>query len=472
MDKRFDQLPQLMKDAIQALQDLHNTPDSLAMPAVLGIANLAAMPHYKVDSILFGEIPISLYILCMLPTGMRKSTNYKEISVGIERYETFKWDMLKNEPLRYALDEKVFKKEQAAYLKDKEQNGMLATTPMPTPVRPIETANYRIEKATLNGIIEQLKTQPYVGLFSSEAGEFFNSHSFQGGPQGQSKAIEMSAALTTMWDGGVITRQTGMDSTKLRGRAVNMMFFLQEETVRDFLNNPMFSSQGFVHRMLITQSQYVEPRAIDLSPAGIQAIQAQRNRLNPFHDRIEQIISKNIWFPDNRPNELQREVLRLTHNATVLAQHFYNINNTRSATDLRMWAGFAERMLEQMLRIAGTIAAFERKNMVDESDVAAAMDLMDYFIEQRLNLELGVTSKNMSQVTAVNRLGEWIQTHQFTGTATELARRVRWFSSLSPQERDQILEDLVRNEQVYMTTTVAKNHKTVIVYSFEEPAQH
>ena len=42
MDKRFELLPELMKAAISCLQQLHNTPDALAMPAVLGVANLAA----------------------------------------------------------------------------------------------------------------------------------------------------------------------------------------------------------------------------------------------------------------------------------------------------------------------------------------------------------------------------------------------------------------------------------------------
>lgn len=470
MDRRFDNLPAEMKNAILALKELHNTPDSLAMPAVLGIANLAAMPHYKVDSLLFGEIPISLYILCMLPTGMRKTTNYREVSRGIERYERAQWERLKNEPLRYALDEKAFKKAQTKYVRDREENGDLATAAVPEPVRPIETCNYRIGKATLNGVIDQLKTQSFVGLFSSEAGEFFNSHSFQGGKDGQSRATEMSAALTTMWDGGVITRQTGMDSCQLHNRAVNMMFFLQEETVRDFLNNPIFSAQGFVHRMLITQSDYVEPLPIDLSEAGQAAIRASRARLDPFHDRIEEIIGKGLWFGEGGHNELTREVLRLTPEATELFQHYYNTNRRRAGGDLRNWAGFSERLLEHMVRIAGTLAAFERKKAVDEYDTAAAMDLMDYFVEQRLNLELGVTTRNLSEVTAVSRLGAWIQDHQFTGTANELRRRVRWFSDLTAGERDTILEGLVKNEQLFLTVT--KNPKNQnrdrVIYSWSE----
>jgi hypothetical protein len=466
MDKRFELLPPLMRDAISILQQLHNTPDSLAMPAVLGVANLAVMPHYKVDSILFNDIPLSLYILCMLPTGMRKSTNYREISVGIERFERLQWDRLKNETLRYELDQKTFKKACTAYTKDREDNGSFGSVPIPDPVRPVETCNYRIGKATLNGIIDQLKTQPFVGLFSSEAGEFFNSHSFQGGRDGQSKATEMSAALTTMWDGGVITRQTGMDSTQLYNRAVNMMFLLQEETVREFLNNPMFSAQGFVHRLLITQTDYVEPQPVDLSSTGIQRIEQLRSQLEPFHARIEQLISQRLWFPDDRPNELQRTILRPTAAAVQLIQHYYNTNLRRSQQDLAQWSGFAERLLEHMLRIAGTIAAFELKHEVTELEIATAMDLMDYFTEQRLNLQLGITSRNQSQTLGVKRLAVWMADHKFAGTRNELRRNVRWFGSLTEAEKDQLLEDLVRSEQVEVETVVAPNHKKVTTYTW------
>lgn len=464
MDKRFELLPDLMKDAIRCLQQLHNTPDALAMPAVLGIANLAAMPHYKIDTIKFGIKPIGLYILCMLPTGMRKSTNYNEVSVGIERFEQRQWDRLKNEVLRYELDEKAFKKACAKYIKDQEDNGTFGTVLLPDPVRPIETAEYRLKKATLNGIIDQLKSQPFVGLFSDEAGEFFNSHSFQGGRDAQSKSIEMSAALTTMWDGGIITRQTGMDSTKLSNRAVNMMFFLQEETVRDFINNPVFSAQGFVHRILVTQSGAVAKMPLDLSDEAIAQDNQIRSQLEPFHSRIDTIISQRLQMREDRAFELQPKILRLNDQARMIFAHFYNERLESVDNELRNWSGFGERLLEHALRIAGTLAAFDGVNTVTEQHAACAMDLMDYFIEQRINLQLGITSRNMTQTLGVERLAGWMQDKRFVGTRRELSRRVRWFAGLTESEKDQLLEDLVRSEQVEVDVTESANHKKTTTY--------
>ncbi len=91
---------------------------------------------------------------------------------------------------------------------------------------------------------------------------------------------------------------------------------------------------------------------------------------------------------------------------------------------------------------------------------------MDYFTEQRLNLQLGITSRNQSQTLGVKRLAVWMADHKFAGTRNELRRNVRWFGSLTEAEKDQLLEDLVRSEQVEVETVVAPNHKKVTTYTW------
>jgi hypothetical protein len=478
MDKRFDRLPPLMRSAIQTLQDLHNTPDALAMPAVLGIVNLAVMPHYRIDSILFGEIPLSLYILCMLPTGMRKSTNYNEVSVGIERFEKRRWDMLKDEPVRVKVENSVYQKALKQYEKDMESHATAVQIPgnptiVPTPpaeVRPRETANYRLKKATLNGIIDQLRGQPFVGLFSAEAGEMFNSHSFQGG-RDQSRSIEMSAALTSMWDGTVIERQTGIqdNNVRLHNRAVNMMFFLQEETIREFLNNPMYSSQGFVHRILITQAERTEDTLTDLTDTGMQHIAQLRAKLDPFHDHIDHLISARLHLLADRHFELDRHTISISPEAREVFEIYINANRSRAQHDLHNWAGFAERLYEHALRIAGTLAAFEQRVVVDQNTALAAVDLMDYFTEQRVNLELGITTRNPQQATATQRLLAWMRQKNFAGTKRELTQFVRWFRELTTAERDEILEELVRDGLVNVASVVSTNGREKTQYSVAQP---
>ena len=106
---------------------------------------------------------------------------------------------------------------------------------------------------------------------------------------------------------------------------------------------------------------------------------------------------------------------------------------------------------------------------VDQNCALAAVDLMDYFIEQRLNLELGISTRNPQQATATQRLLEWIKQKSFVGTRREIEQLVRWFRDLTRDERDNILEDLVRDGQVHAEVTVARNGREKIIYSVETP---
>ena len=479
MDKRFDRLPVLMRNAIITLKQMHNTPDALAMPAVLGVANLAAIPHYRINTQLFGNIPLSLFILCMVPTGMRKTTNYREVGVGIERFEQARETLMDDDQTRFSIEDAIYKKLLKTYEKEMMdiQTGLTVQTPgMRQPVkpvrpRPVETYTYRLSKATLNGVLDQLRTQPFLGLFSSEAGEMFNSHAFQGGRNDISKSIEMTAGLTNMWDGNELVRQTGQTDSnlRLRNRAVNMMFFLQEGTVRAVLNNPLFSEQGFVHRLLITQAESQPDAGITDVEEYFRQRELQKQSLEPFHERIQDIISGSIRRLEDRPFELDPMILEMTRRAREIMVEYRNQNRNRAREDLQHYAGFAERLTEQMLRIAGTLAVFDQRGQIDDNSMLAACDLMDYFCEQRRNLEVGITSRNPDLVSAAEKLLNWMQQKSFTGTKTEIRRYVRWFRDLTVDEQDKILEDLLLTEEIVIREMVSKNGKMLRHFSPADP---
>jgi len=94
---------------------------------------------------------------------------------------------------------------------------------------------------------------------------------------------------------------------------------------------------------------------------------------------------------------------------------------------------------------------------------------MDYFTEQRRNLELGISTRNPQQATSTRRLLEWMQQKLFQGTNRELGQYVKWFGSLTREERDAILEELVRDGLVHVESVVAKNGREKTVYSVAKP---
>jgi hypothetical protein len=458
MDKRFDRLPEEMKDAIIALKELHATPDAMALQVVLGTANLAAMKMYNVDSKIYGIRPINEFFVCMAPTGAMKSTNYRETLEGVEQYEKYKQDELSNEVTRYALDKKVFAKEEALYLKAMQDDP--ASAKVPTPLRPIETAKYTISKATVNGIVDRLKSQSYVGLFSSEAGEFFNGHSFQG--KDNNKAVEMSASLTSMWDGHAIEKLTGMEEVSLKNRRVSMLFLLQAETIQTILNTPIFSEQGFIHRILLTQCDYYDKPDWEFTIEAEIKRQAAKDRLSAFHTKISKMMHTVVKMLPNKNFEMDLPIMRQTEQAHIILGTWRNSGKNRAVDDLKNYAGFAERLHEHAIRLAATIAAFQGSNMLMEEHALCAIDLMEYYIEQRRKLEIGVTDWNPNRSAGANKLKEWLQERTWIGSKRELVQfGPTWYRKLNVEQRDEILTDLLRDEIIKVEDVIAPNGRKV-----------
>jgi hypothetical protein len=467
MDKRFDRLPDDMKIAVAVLKELHHVPDSMALPVVLGVANLAAQAHYDVDSAKYGVRPISLFLVGMAATGARKTTIFNELMVGIERFLVEKRELLKQEKHRFALEEAIYKKEEAKYLKDREANGVFGSVSLPSPPAPVETSDYKISKATLNGIVDTLKSQSFVGLFSSEGGEFFNSHSFQGGKD-IAKAVEMSASLTSMWDGTEIAKTTGMEKVKLFNRRVNMLFLLQTETVENFLNNPIFSEQGFVHRILITQTPKYEKKLWDNSPKALEDEKMFRESLKNFHDRTYQLIGKLLPVKTEWPFELEPRVIKQTDDSMRIYTDFYNSTIDWADTRLKHYSGFAERLHEHAIRLAGTIAAYKGEDEISEETALCSLDLLDFFIEQRLQLELGIQNANPLQSAGAQKLAEWFRKNTaWTGTERDLRQKIRWYSKLPNSQRVAILQELLGDQTITVTQQKAKNGQDIFVYAVD-----
>ena len=463
MDARFEKLPIEMKDAIEALKEIHATPDAMAIQVVLGTANLAAMKMYNVDSMKYGIRPINEFFVCMAPTGAQKSTNYRETLFGVEMYEKYMQDALSNEPTRYALDKKVFAREEATYLKMKENNDPAAK--LPKPLKPIETAKYTISKATVNGIVDQLKSQSFVGLFSSEAGEFFNSHSFQGGKD-NNKAIEMSASLTSMWDAHAIEKLTGMEKVTLKNRRVNMLFLLQAETIQTILNTPIFSEQGFIHRILLTQCDYYPKPDWEFTQESQEKINQAKKKLTAFNDKISMMMHSPVRLAVNKNFELDLPTMKQTEQAWIALGTWRNNSKERGTKDLKNFAGFAERLHEHALRLAATIAAFQGSDILKLEHAECAIDLMEYYIEQRRRLEIGVADWNPNRSAGANKMREWIEENKWTGTKRELVQYgPTWYRKLNTDQRDEILADLLRDEIIQIIETVAKNGRKLGVIS-------
>ena len=170
----FELLPKTMVDAYDGLKELHNCPDEMAVPLVLGMANYASHALYNVDGRLWDAGPISLYMTVLAGSAELKSTNLNEVSKGAKQYEAEQIERYKIDRIPYEKEFAQYKADVAAeYKKDPTMRGT-----MPQPPVEIIGDSFIQQKGTTNGLVAALRNTPHTGFINPDAVDLFKGYSF------------------------------------------------------------------------------------------------------------------------------------------------------------------------------------------------------------------------------------------------------------------------------------------------------
>ena len=474
IDKRFNRLPDEMLTAMTVLKELHGAPEEISLPTALSIMNSAAMHRYNVNSRKYGVRPISLFMLAMAATGGGKSTIHRELASSLKKFQEEKRTLATQERQRYDAEKAVYDNRIKKYQKlikeanedDDDDYVIVPNLTPPKEPRPMETYSLMLKKATLNGLYDTLLTQSYAWMASTEGGESFSSHAFQG--KDASKAIELTTSLTALWDGDNLDKNTGMTKSVITDRRVNMFFLLQKAVVEDVLKNRTFQEQGFTNRWLITDAPAYQRPEWDTS-AEAEAEEAKlRELLKPFNDRIEQMLMVPAVRKESNWDYFALDFTTLDFEPQahkLMVDTLYN--KYRNGEEiLQQFEGFCERLHEHGIRVAATLAAFKGESTISYETAQGAIDIMEYFIEQRDRLEVGARDMNPDHTFAVANLTAWMLKKGWAGTETQLRQfGPNWFRKLGPEQRAKILTDSVFNGDVTVEQIESpNNHKTMVVY--------
>lgn len=450
---KFKFLPPLLAHTMLALKEINNVPDEMAIQAILGTVNFATHNLYNVDPIFFGGaiIPTTEYFIALAPTAGMKSTVYKMLDHGIKRFEEDEKIRYGNEMQKYKLAHAIWKKEyeklertmKAEDLQDKSRFDALIQSLGPEPQKPVG-CNYRLATGTRNGVLEFLSNVPFGGMSSSEAGEFFNGHSFQEG-KNNSKGLEMIATLTNLWDATGVEKNTGIESTKIYNRRFTMLFLLQLAMAKDWLGNKIYSEQGFVHRLLITHCDYWD--VPEMNRLRVPELKQSQRKLSAFHDRIYELLcQKHQYMPDSKL-ELDLPTISMTDEACDLMASFDNSIKKEQTTTYVEFQGFVGRLYEHAVRLAATVAIFEGKNNIELSHARCAIELAFFYLEQRMSLDLGANTKYQNQVSVAEKLTIDIMKKIREGVVISKAwlsqSSPKYFRGLSRDERLKIMDEII-----------------------------
>lgn len=468
-NSRFKFCTPLIAHTLQALKEINNVPDELAIQAILGTINFATHSLYNADPEFFGgkSIPTTLYLIGLAPTSGFKSTVYSMLEHGIKRFEEDEKIRYGNEMQQYKLAKTIYEREYKKLLgqmtqqdmQDKQRFDSLIQSLGPEPQHPI-SPYYRLSTATRNGLLDFLNYVPFGGMSSSEAGEFFNGHAFQDG-KNNSKGFEMITTLTNIWDGHGIEKNTGMERTRIYNRRFMMLFMLQKSMAKDWLGNKIYSEQGFVHRLLITHCDYWD--VPDLNRQNKEKIRKSQEKLTLFHDRIYELLKKPRTYKVDSNIELDLPVIKMTDEAIDLLADFANKIRREQNTVYSEWVGFVGRIYEHAVRLSATLAIFDGKNQIGVEHASFAIELAYFYLEQRMTLDLGATSKFQNQVSVAEKLTNKIMEEIGKGKSIDKGWLNRnsptYYRDLSRDERQKVLDEI--NSRGVLEVIV-ENGKTVV----------
>lgn len=466
---QFTRLPRELQDVMTCIDKLYGVDPALSLQVVLGTVNTAIYDKFNVVPIDWAQergVSTALYLGNVTESGGMKSTILQDVAEPIYQYQEDQKRLVGEEIKRHRLLQAKYQK---AYVKW-SNNADSTLDDAPVEPAPVATKNLILQNATRNGVIDTLATQCAASFITDEGGELFNSHSFKDGQKNKGTFFEALAFFTKLWSGDAVDRVIGKNKDNpdahisLYNRRLSMTFLTQAAPVRELLNNEDASNQGFLHRFLLTQAQDVPVRR--MTEVDRQRNAKLRLLMRPFKRRIRELLEQPRQQFTDRPFEVYPQLIHVRAEDWDVISHWHDYMVTPRRWEMPIYSGFFNRAVEHCVRLAANIAVFAgRTEECSTEDVLAAIDLMNYYIDQRGLLDLGVATRNADEIQKRDLLYAWILDYSKTHTGTELTARMiqqygpAWYRRLTSRERDLTIDNLVSN---YMVETRRQGKSTVI----------
>jgi hypothetical protein len=380
-------LPQIMREAVEALEHHVQAPRSLCAHSILSAGMLVSqgLADVRVESLPTPR-PLSLFMLAVAVSGERKSACDDLALDAVARHEA-------QMRLEHAEDMREFKASHAAYEAEKkkierdnkishdERRQRLRDLREPeTPIAPI----IRAKEPNLEGLLNVLQIgRGSIGIFTSEGGQFLGGHGM-----GQEAKTRTVTGLSELWDNGSAQRVRARETLFLVGRRVGISLAAQPRVASSLLADELAKDQGFVGRFLVTMPE---------STIGLRQIRGtdptSDDRMLRFQAQCRRCLAVGLPIRQGTRNELEPPILDLGPEAWGLWTRF-----AQSAEDGckpgGMWVpvrSAALKMAENVARIAGILTIFQTPEIARPSRITDA----------RRSLEGTVTGETMAAACAI-----------------------------------------------------------------------
>ena len=448
----MDALPQIMRDAVQAIAEHVGGPEAIAGQCVLGAAACLAQSRVNAPHIHNPlGMPCSLFQLTLAESGERKTETRNLAFKVIDEAEA------DARTLHKLACQSILA--QADSLKGKQREKFLEENPMPA------DPQSQYSDATFERIVGNMIRGTSSASWDSDEG----SQVLCGASLKADTRAATLGGLTKAFDRGSFERTRSHGNAEGSGFAYNrrlsVHLLAQPITIASALSDPLLLGQGFLARFCL---------AAPASTAGTRFLTADKLSRKAYSDpRLQRYWARCADLGslpqaiDTETGEIKAPVLELSGSALEVWVAFYNeVESELSAlgkfANLRP---FASRAGEIVRRIAAVLAFFEGLDSIDGACMTRAVELVRYSLNEWSRYTDSGADFLDPVLSRALALMEWLQEKEWNSfDARRLQREGPTFARKSAKQRDQVLAVLVEHRQL-----VTADGKT---YSVNRPSSH
>jgi hypothetical protein len=244
-------------------------------------------------------------------------------------------------------------------------------------------------------------SEPSVGVFSSEGGQFIGGHGLN-----EEKKLLTAAGLSGLWDGEPVKRVRAGDGTLiLPGRRVAMHLMAQPDVAAIMLSDRMLLNQGLLSRCLVEAPESISGTRLWREPCTSADAAIKR-----YGARLLEILERPLPLANGKANELAPRVLPMAPGARSLWIAFADSVELQIAPEgaLSPVKGIANKLPEHAARLAAVLALVcdADAREVSAENLAAGIALAQHYVAEALRLF--EASRVSDDLRLAQRLSTWL----------------------------------------------------------------
>ena len=395
-------MPPVMKALCEKIDSIYKAPKDLTR--VSALATMAGLVQEAADVVIsYGRFPVSLYTFVVGHSGERKTTVDGVLTHPQREHERRQYVKFLDAVTKQELEE------------SDNENGKKNEKPV--------YYGSVVDDATVQGIQRILENRHSVIINTSEGAVILCGYSMT--PENK---MATAGSYSALWDGQpLVNSRAGKGQRYFQNKRVSQALMAQDNVFRGFFTDSAFKEQGLINRYLFCKPEstigyrpFNEELVFETEAyleyhkhvTGIlNRLSGQRDEWQKNYETEIEVAgeSKDTW----RPGECRLGELHLSDRANRLFRDFYNEieDRLKPENDLAEIKGYAARIPEQALRIAGVLILFfygcDLTKKIGEKSMRAGIEIARFFLDEY---------KLLSEITVVDeilidaeQLKQWIK---------------------------------------------------------------